>query len=224
MNKVTTGLSGLDALLEGGFPSKTVILVSGGPGSGKTLMGLNFLIEGASRGEKCCYFSLCENEGELLRACKEIDMLKNVENYVGKNLIFKNFPIDEKINLDYFTEIFSSYPEIDRLVIDNINKLMILAENSKGYRMNLLKLVRYLKEKVNCTLLVCETKRDEIDTGSGEAFECDGVINLSFLELEEKPSRILEVHKLRYTSFEPKIPHELIIDRKGLRLSGTKII
>jgi len=64
----------------------------------------------------------------------------------------------------------------------------------------------------------------EIDFISGEAFECDGVVHLSFLEFEEKPLRTLEVHKLRYTSFEPKIPHELIIDEKGLRLSGTKII
>jgi len=224
MDKVLTGLPKLDSLLEGGFPSKTVILVSGGPGTGKTLFGLNFVVKGASEGEKCCYLSVCENEEELLRACEGIDALKDVKKYIEKNLIFKSLTFGEKIDLDYFTKMFASYPKVDKLVIDNINKLLTFAENGREYRMRLSELVGYLKEKVNCTLLMCETKKDEIDTGNGEAFECDGIVHLSFLEFEEKPMRTLEVHKLRYTSFDPKIPHEFVINRKCLKLSGTKII
>jgi len=224
MDNVSTGLPRLDKLLDGGFPSKTVILVSGGPGTGKTLFGLNFVVKGASKGEKCCYVSVCEGKEELLRACKNIDALDDVKKYVDKNLIFKDIPLGKRIDLDYFTNIFSSYPKVDRLVIDNVNKLLMFAENNKEYRIKLSELVRYLKDKVDCVLLMCETEKDEIDTGNGEAFECDGVIHLSFLEFEEKPLRTLEVHKLRYTSFEPKIPHELVIDGKSLRLSGTKII
>jgi circadian clock protein KaiC len=223
MDKVSTGLPRLDKLLEGGFPSKTVILVSGGPGTGKTLFGLNFVVNGASKGERCCYLSVCENEEELLRACEEIDALKDVKKYIDKNLIFKSITFGENVDLDYFTKIFASYPKVDRLVIDNINKLLIFAESGREYRKKLSELVRYLKDRVNCTLLMCETKKDEIDM-DGEAFECDGVVHLSFLEFEEKPLRTLEVHKLRYTSFEPKIPHELVIDKKGLRLSSTKVI
>lgn len=224
MDKVPTGLPRLDKLLEGGFPSKTVILISGGPGTGKTLFGLNFVVKGASKGERCCYVSVCEGKEELLRACENIDVLDDVKKYVDKNLILKDIVLGKKIDLDYFTKIFSSYPKVDRLVIDNVNKLLMFAKNSREYRIRLSELVRYLKEHVNCTLLVCETEKDEIDTGNGEAFESDGVIHLSFLEFEEKPMRILEIHKLRYTSFEPKIPHEFLINKKGLKLSGTKII
>jgi circadian clock protein KaiC len=224
MDRISTGLSRLDKLLEGGFPTKTIILISGGPGTGKTLFGLNFVVNGASKGEKCCYLSVCENEEELLRACDGIDALKDVKKYIEKNLIFKSMTFGERVDLDYFTKIFASYPKVDRLVIDNVNKLLTFAENGREYRMKLSELVRYLKEKVNCTLLMCETKKDEIDTGNGEAFECDGVVYLSFLEFEEKPLRTLEVHKLRYTSFEPKIPHELVIDKRRLKLSETKII
>ena len=222
--RVSTGLPRLDKLMEGGFPSKTVILVSGGPGTGKTLFGLNFVVKGVSKGERCCYLTVCENEEELLRACEEIDALKNVKKYVNKNLIFKSMTFGKRIDLDYFTKIFASYPKVDRLVIDNVNKLLTFAENGREYRIKLSELVRYLKERVNCTILMCETEKDEIDTGNGEAFECDGVVHLSFLEFEEKPLRTLEVHKLRYTSFEPKIPRELVIDKKSVRLSGTKFI
>jgi circadian clock protein KaiC len=223
MTKVTTGLTKLDKLLGGGFPAKTTILVSGGPGTGKTLLGLKFLIEGASKGEKCCYVSLNEDREELLRACKNIKTLKNAENHLNKNLAIEHIPLGENITMKKFIEIIASYPKIDRLVIDNVNKLLIFAESKRSYRLHLSELVKHLKN-MGCTLLLCETTEDKIDTGNGESFECDGVVHLSFLELEEKPMRILNVHKLRYTSFEPKIPHELVIDDKDLRLTETKII
>ena len=65
---------------------------------------------------------------------------------------------------------------------------------------------------------------NKIDSDDVEAFECNGVIELSFLDLEEKPMRILRIHKMRYTSFDPRVPHELIINGKGLRLGSTKIL
>jgi hypothetical protein len=71
---------------------------------------------------------------------------------------------------------------------------------------------------------LCETEGDNIDSGNGESFECDGVITLSFMELEEKPMRSLIVHKLRYSSFDAKVPHEFVIDASGLGLGETKVI
>lgn len=223
MSKVTTGLSRLDKLLRGGFPQKTTVLLSGGPGSGKTLLALKFLMEGAHKGEKCCYVSLNENREELLRACGGIDSLKGLEKKLGKNLAIEHITLGEHITMKKFVEIISSYPEIDRLVIDNVNKLLIFAESERAYRIHLSELVKHLRP-MGCTLLLCETKEDKIDTGNGEAFECDGVMHLNFLELEEKPMRTLSVHKMRYTPFDPKIPHELIINDKDLKLGRTKVI
>jgi circadian clock protein KaiC len=222
--RITTGLASLDKLTGGGFPSKTAILLSGGPGTGKTLLGLNFLIEGAAKGEKCYYLSISESKEELLRACEEIDSLKKAKNYLNKNLLIETLPLGEKINLEHFTRSFANYPNIHRLVIDNVNKLFIFAENKKDYRIKLAEILRYLRDKIECSLLLCETKDDEIDTGNGEAFDCDGILHVSFLELEEKPMRTLEIYKLRYTSFEPRIHHELLINSKGIRLTAKKVI
>ncbi|ODS37217.1 MAG: hypothetical protein A7315_04250 [Candidatus Altiarchaeales archaeon WOR_SM1_79] len=223
MDRISTGLSGLDRLLGGGLPGKTIVLLSGGAGTGKTLIGLNFLLEGALKGERCCYVSLNEDKNELIRACNGIKSLKRINEYVDRNLIIEPVTMGKRIPVDYFTKIFSSYPQVDRLVIDSLNKLLIFAEKKSEYRIHLAELITYLKDRINCTLLTCETQKDEIDTGNGEAFECDGVIHLSFLEFEEKPKRTLEVTKMRYTSFEPKVPHELVIDKEGLRLTETQI-
>ena len=142
---------------------------------------------------------------------------------MGRNFAIEHIHLGENITLKKFIEIIASYPKIDRLVIDNVNKLLIFSEGRKSYRLNLSELVRHLRN-MGCTLLLCETKGEEIDSGNDEAFECDGVVQLSFLELEEKPMRTVTVHKLRYSSFEPKVPRELVIDEKGIRMSDTKII
>ena len=222
--RITTGIDGLDKLIEGGFPEKTAILLSGGPGSGKTLLGMNFLLDGAQKGEKCCYVSLSENESELKRAAGSIDSLKSASKYMEKNLIFKHMNIGYDLNVKSFLETISEYPKMDRIVIDNVNKLLMFADTKKMYRMVLADLIKHLKEKVSCTLILCESDGDSIDTGNGEAFECDGALHLSFLELEEKPMRILRIQKLRYTDFEPHVARNIVISKKDIRMGRTSVI
>lgn len=224
IERITTGLQPLDKLLNGGFPQKTVVLLSGGAGTGKTLFGMNFLIDGAAKGEKCCYVTLNEDREELLKACQNIESLRKVGAYIDKNLVIERIIMGGKINLEYFTKMFAAYPKIDRLVIDNVNKLLIFAENKRDYRMHLAELIRYLKQKIGCTLLICETAKDNIDSGDCEAFEADGILHIIFSELEERPLRMLEIYKMRYTAFEPRIRYNLIIGDKGLKLSTTKVI
>ncbi|MFH1364376.1 MAG: ATPase domain-containing protein [Candidatus Aenigmatarchaeota archaeon] len=222
--KVKSGYKKLDNMLDGGLPANTNILVSGGPGTGKTLFSLKFLMEGLRAKERCCYISLSESKEELLRASKSVDSLKGLETYVGKNCAIEHITLGENITMKKFNEIIATYPKIDRLVIDNINKLLLFTDTKKAYRIHLAELLRHLKSVSKCTLLICETKADRIDTGNNEAFECDGIIHLSFSELEEKPMRMLQIHKLRYAAFEPRVPHELIISNKEIIVSDTKII
>jgi circadian clock protein KaiC len=221
--RVTTGITSLDKIIEGGFPSNTVILLSGGPGTGKTLFGLNFLIDGAMRGEKCYYLSVSESKEELLRACEGIESLKQAKKYLGKNLLIEMITLGEKVNLDYLAKIFSEYPQVDRLVIDNVNKLLLFAKDDKEYRIKMAEIFRYLREKVGCSLVLCEADGGN-DTGNNEAFESDGVMNISFLDMEEKPTRTLQINKLRYTSFDPRVRHELVISNSNIRLSAIKIL
>ncbi len=225
MTRVKTGLTKLDSILSGGLPKNSIVLLSGGPGTGKTLMALKFLLEGAKKNEKCCYITLSEDKDELLKACGSVESLKNVRKYVNKNLAIEYIPMGQSnVTIKRFIDIIASYPDVDRIVIDNVNKLLMFSENSKAYRAYLMELMNTLK-KSQASLLLCETaENDGLDSGGDEAFECDGVIQLVFLDLEEKPMRSLIVHKMRYTNFDPKLPHEMRINDKEIKLTETKVI
>ena len=216
MKRVNSGLTGLDDLIDGGFPQNSCVLVSGGAGTGKTLFGLNFVESRADANEKSCYISFNEDAAGLLRAGEGTGL------EIEKTAI-KHMDLLEDVNITDFIKTIESYPELDRLVIDSINKLLLFSKDKADYRHQLHRLVRFLRKNVRASLLICETNNG-MDTGNGEAFECDGVVDLSFLELEEKPMRTLQIHKMRYTAIEPKVAHELVIDGKGLRLSKRKVI
>ncbi len=220
---VTTGIRGLDSLTGKGFPSNTVVLVSGQPGTGKTLLSLGFLMEGARKGEKCCFVSLSEKKDELVRACKGIDSMRDVEKHLGKNLAIEHIELGENITLKRFLEIMSKYPKLDRLVIDNVNKLLIFSESPRYYRLNLAELVKHIKV-MGCSLLLCESNGDAIDSGNHEAFECDGVVQLSFLDFDERPMRSLSIHKMRYAEFQPRVHHRIDITSKGISLSRQRAV
>jgi circadian clock protein KaiC len=210
-------VEGLDPHLEGGFPTRAVILVSGEPGAGKTLFALNFLLAGASNGEKCCYISFNETEEELLRACDGIEALSGMREYVDRNLTIVSFGVKHPRMVQEFLAVIENYPSVDRLVIDSLNKLHLYSRSDRYYKLRLSDLANHLRRKVGCSLLLYDAENGARDVATWEAFECDGVVNLSFLEYEEKPVRTLTVRKLRYTGFEPWVARELIIDEKGLR-------
>src|SRR3954454_11949879 len=63
---VPTGVPGLDEILMGGYSAHRAHLIEGRPGSGKTTLGLQFLLDGMARGERCLYITLSESKRELL--------------------------------------------------------------------------------------------------------------------------------------------------------------
>ena len=69
-DRASTGIEGLDFILKGGLPKNRLYLLQGNPGTGKTTMGLQFLLDGAARGETGLYITLSESRDELIAVGK----------------------------------------------------------------------------------------------------------------------------------------------------------
>ena len=88
MDRISTGVLGLDKIIDGGFINNTVACVMGMPGTGKSMMALQFLLRGIHHGKKGIYFSLEEKPEKILKFAKFMGF-NEIEQYVkDKKLLF----------------------------------------------------------------------------------------------------------------------------------------
>jgi len=121
MERVQTGIEGLDNIICGGMPKKSITLVSGPPGSGKSIFCFQFLYEGVKNGEKCLLLTLDKKAEGLLFQAKELgfDFQPAIEKKLAK-FLFLN--LNKKMVYESMTnEILSG--QYDRIVLDSITPL-----------------------------------------------------------------------------------------------------
>lgn len=153
---MTTGVPGLDTILHGGLPEGRVYLVKGEPGAGKTTFGLQFLFEGARRGERVLFISLLQTLQELRDVTEShgwsIDQLifmelpENIHDFTESTQTVFN-PGD--VELDEVTDaIIAAIKEHQpqRLVLDSLSELQAIVESTYQLRRQLVKIKRALLE------------------------------------------------------------------------------
>lgn len=127
-SRVPTGIPGFDELIQGGFPYKSPILIAGGPGTGKTIFAMQFLINGASKyNDKGLYVSFEQTREEIVEQSKQFgwDIDKLEKDGKIKLMIIDVEEITEKIIEDLKKAIEKE--GIKRLVIDSLSTLLINA-------------------------------------------------------------------------------------------------
>jgi len=239
IERVKTGIEGLDEILNGGIPKNTTILISGPPGSGKTILCYQFLYEGVKEGDKCLFLTLDKKVEGLLVQARElgINFQPAIENGQVK-FLFLN--INKKLIYEAMTnEILSG--EYDRIVLDSITPLSEMPiyvrnatissndfniinpedfssdANFPTRRLHLHYIMNAL-ETAQCTSLVTS----EVPVGSSglsrdsiSEFLADGVITLSLDPTMDR--RKLSVVKMRSTKHTLR-PQDIEIGRGGIIL------
>lgn len=151
---IATGVAGLDYILRGGYAKYRSHLVEGRPGSGKTTLGLQFLIEGAAHGEKCLYITLSESKRELLSVAGRHGWdLKGVEilELVPPELSLDPSKLQTLVHsseLELGETVQAALAEIgrmkpDRVVFDSLSEIRLLSQGSLRYRRQVLALKSY---------------------------------------------------------------------------------
>ncbi len=203
MDRVRTGIEGLDQLLHGGFLRGDAILLAGAPGSGKTSIGMQYLYNGITKYKEAGLFITFEefpdriyrdadNYGWDFRALEEQGKLKVL--FTSPEVLQQDIIRDQGIVNEMIAEIGAS-----RVVVDSISNLEGAAENVRRFRESVYALVNALKAQSLTALLTRELREGEkIGTGP-EEFVVDALITLNRNYVMGHRMRFIEVMKSRGT-------------------------
>jgi circadian clock protein KaiC len=216
--KSPVGIVELDEILGGGFPARSLILLSGNAGSGKTILSTQFLYNGAVKyGEKGVYVSFAENRDDYFRNMLSLGM--NMRSLERKGLFkfMDMVTMQGEDALKIITEkILKTTSELKakRLVIDSLSALLQTVDTAET-RMFLHTVLGKVTKSLGVTTMVLgEIPYGEGKTGLGvEEFVADGVILLTHMDKTSSANRRLTIAKMRGTPLDI-FSFEYLIDEK----------
>ncbi|HEX2918735.1 MAG TPA: ATPase domain-containing protein [Edaphobacter sp.] len=225
--RLHTGVEGLDDVLDGGIPTGHLYLVEGDPGTGKTTLALQFLLEGVRSGEKGMYITLSESKQELEQVAESHGWSLDAVS------IYEMVPPDEDLSVDAqytvfhpseveladtMTAILKQVEEVNpqRVVFDSLSEFRMIARDPLRYRRQILALKRYFAGRC-CTVLLLDDRTAEGNTNDLQLQSiAHGVIKMQSLERDFGiKRRRLEVHKLRGSHFREGY-HDYTIKTGGI--------
>lgn len=223
--RVSTGIDGLDDVLNGGFPQGHFFLIEGEPGTGKTTLGLQYLMAGASKGEESLYVTLSESKREIAKVARSHRWsLKGVT-------IFEYTPTEDSLRPeDQYSAFHPSEVEFQdttqnilrevervqptRVVLDSLSEIRLLARDSLRYRRQVLALKHFFTNR-NCTVLLLDDRTSGADDLQLQSI-AHGVLMLEKVPREYgKTRRRVHVSKLRGSTYREGY-HDYAIETGGM--------
>lgn len=220
--RIPTGIPGLDEVMSGGFEKNSINVVSGGAGTGKTIFGMQFIVNGITKfNEPGIYITFEEEKDKIQSHMSKMGWdIKKLDDE-GKLMIIKYTPDKVKKMLSEGggdVEWAIGKIKAKRIVINSLTAFALLFKDELARRQAFLDLFRMI-EKWDCTaLLIVEHESDvERHHSMDVEFEVDGIILLYYLRKGDVRNRALEILKLRGSEHASRIFPMKITD-EGIKI------
>lgn len=232
MDKIPSGIEGFDKLVFGGFPKNRAYLVSGEPGTGKTIFCLQYLLTGAKLGEKCIYISIDEKPEHIILDAESLEwdicsylntgllQILDVSNYFSTAKLGE----DKGINIERIIQDILGYvkkSKATRLVIDPVAPLVFSENKIPEVAEYIRKLIFAIENNTGCTTLLTSyvpVGADNFSQHGIEEFAASGIILLKLEQIDNKFIRTLWVRKMRGTRIDLSQYSFEILPRRGIVL------
>jgi circadian clock protein KaiC len=222
--KVETGIDGFDEITGGGLPQGRPTLVCGGPGCGKTLFALQFLVHGATRGESGVFVTFEETEEDLLKNAASLGY--DVPGLIDRKRLTLEYIRVERSEIEETGEydLEGLFIRLDhalrtvrarRIVLDTIESLFAGLSNAGVLRAELRRLFAWLKERGITAVITGERGSDTLTRQGLEEYVSDCVIFLDHRVTDQISTRRLRIVKYRGSSHGTN-EYPFLIDRRGI--------
>jgi circadian clock protein KaiC len=219
------GVTGLDDILRGGLPEKCLYVLTGQPGSGKTTLAIQFLLEGVRLGQRALYVTLSESRREIEKVARShgwdlagldmAELIPSENNLSTENQLTVFTPSELELG-ETTAALIAAVNKFkpDRLVVDSLSELRLVAQHTLRYRRQILALKQYFSGR-DCTVLLLDDESGEKADGQLESI-AHGVIKLEQLANQYGAERRrLRVVKMRGVHFRGGF-HDFTIRKGGL--------
>ncbi len=210
--RLSTGCAGLDNILRGGLPRGRLYLIEGDPGAGKTTLAMQFALDGSQRGERSLYITLSESRSDLEHSAQShnfsldnieiVELLPNETDLLPDQQYTVFHPAEVELN-DRMQRIVKEIQRVrpDRLVIDALSELRMLAKDPLRYRRQILSLKDFMASQ-ECTVFLLDD-RSSRDPDLQLHSIVHGVLSMDKVPRDYgKTRRQIEIVKLRGTSYQ----------------------
>ena len=225
LQKCPTGIKGFDEITEGGLPKNRITLISGGPGAGKTLLGIDFLVNGVIHyKERGVFMSFEETEDEIYEDVASLNL--DLHGLVSKNeirfehvLLHRSDVLEKgEFNLEgLFIRLELAIDSIraKRVVLDSIESLFAGIADPGILRLEIKRLFRWLKQKKVTAVITGEQGQDSFTRHGLEEFISDCIILLDNRVRQQISTRRIRVIKYRGSNHGTN-EYPFVIDKDGL--------
>ncbi|RNJ25808.1 KaiC domain-containing protein [Halosegnis longus] len=217
--RIDIGVTGLDQMIQGGVPARSLMVVMGSAGTGKTTFGLQFANRGLEKGEKAVYITLEETRDAVIAAASEKgwDFERHTEN--GDLAIVDLDPIEMANSL---SSIRNDLPRLiddfgaERLVLDSVSLLEMMYDDQAKRRTEVFDFTKSLKKAGVTTMLTSEGSEDNPYVSRHGIIEylTDAVFVLQYVRSEFQETRLaVEIQKIRNANHSRETkPYEITDD------------
>lgn len=229
IDRISSGIRGFDKLTNGGFKLGSVNLIAGGPGSGKTIFAIQFLLSGILNGENGIYITFEEKKEKIFDIMKE-SFGWDLERYEReKKFIFLEYTPEQvkKVLIEGggLIDNIISKRRIKRLVIDSITSFSLLYENELSRKQATLALFELIN-KWGCTAVLTsqDLSGEEHIISAAAEFEADSITLAYHVKRKGDRIRAVEVLKMRGTDYVEKTVSMDIVPKKGIIINPEEVI